>query len=292
MSRSDRMPASRPPAPRITTAPIGACDSSFAAACKIRRGFDADDIAALGSQNVLDLHGSLPVQRGSPEVTNRFAARAPLSAGYRAEDAPATPGRRNDPAGHAVPSNQSCAAAQQRLRLHRAAESSNCGISGAGSNQANSRSPARKPPICACQATVSPPVSDGKRADAEHDVDAEPDGEKQQHARVAQHAGQAAAPARDRHRRRRCAACRAGRRAGRRSASPPPSCRRSPPMRRSSDTARPHASRDAAPRRPPTSRQRKPRKRSVPKRRATALPNGRNQIALTPKCIQFACRNE
>ncbi len=37
--------------------------------------------------------------------------------------------------------------------------------------------------------------------------------------------------------------------------------------------------------------QKKIKKRAVPKRRATAEPKARNQIALTPRCVQLACRN-
>ena len=141
-----------------------------------------------------------------------------------------------------------------------AAASSLCGKSGFGSNQENSNNPARKPPICACQATVAA-AGYRKRPQPEQDIDAEPDREKKHTRASAAHCA-AGSPARGR----RCSSarpqqCKWSATLKRQNASPPPSCRKLPPTRRSSGIVRRHASPDARRRPRPRSRARKARKR-------------------------------
>ena len=68
------------------------------------------------------------------------------------------------------------------------------GCGGTGSNSENSSSPARNPPICACQATACSPPGRLDRANAEQQVEPEPRRQENHDVRIAQ---------RDRERRRR-----------------------------------------------------------------------------------------
>ena len=74
MSRSDNMPARRPPAPRITTAPMRCVDKSFAAAASVAVGsMLMMSPPFLGGQDCLDVHGSLLVPEGAQDPRLRVS---------------------------------------------------------------------------------------------------------------------------------------------------------------------------------------------------------------------------
>ncbi len=101
-------------------------------------------------------------------------------------------------------------------------------------------------------------AGDRKRAQSEQKVDAEPDCDKKHNARIGQAHCAAESPVRDTRCRRPDPTMPAVHRAETKNASPPPSCRRSRPMRRSSEIVRRHGWPDARRRPPPPSPQRTP----------------------------------
>src|SRR5215831_16573779 len=183
MSRSDRIPAMRPPAPRIRTAPIRCVESSFAAA----------DRSAVGSIQIM----SPPKVRFlAARIVFTFMAASLAHDLFSGRHARAIfPAYGITGAGRYQRSRRCCSSVKTQLREARLAVRNwlmrHCSRifelrkmwfrikpreqEQAGQEAANVRLPGNRLLI----------AEDRDRADPEQDVDAKPDNQKQQHARIA-----------------------------------------------------------------------------------------------------------